>query len=88
MYLCWHEEWFYFYDPEKGVYLRNNQQLQDALIAAETALGDAEAARINAEAAREVDRARIRQLEDELPPAGLGRLDTPNSVSPDRPRLR
>ena len=65
LFLCWHEEWFYFYDPEKGVYLRNNQQLQDALEAAETALGDAEAA-------READRARIRQLEEELRRRGSG----------------
>ena len=52
MYICWHNEWFYFYDPASGSYLRN--------------LADAEAAFRAEQEARQRAEARIRQLEEEL----------------------
>ncbi len=52
LYICWHDEWFYFYDPASGSYIRNWAE-------AEAALRDAHESRQRAEA-------RIRQLEEEL----------------------
>ena len=31
LYLCWHDEWLYLYDPETGTYLGNLEQTQAAL---------------------------------------------------------
>ncbi len=66
LYLCWHEEWFYFYDPATGSYLRNLAQTQEALRSELGAHEDTETLLRVERAAREADRARIRQLEGEL----------------------
>ena len=80
LYLCWEREWFYFYDPVSGDYLRNLADAEEALFDREAALRDREAAlqaereaRRDREAALRAERearqqaeARVRQLEEEL----------------------
>ena len=66
LYVCWYDGVIYVYDGSTGTYLRTLRQMQVDLREAEVARMDAEAARMDAEAAREADRARIRQLEEEL----------------------
>ena len=44
LYLCWEREWFYFYDPVSGTYLRNLAEAEEALFDREAALRDREAA--------------------------------------------
>ena len=64
--LCWHEDWFYVYDPVTREYLKNFEQVRDDLLAEQAARQDAETALLAEQAAREADQARIRQLEEEL----------------------
>ena len=59
LYLCWEREWFYFYDPVSGDYLRNLAEAEEALFDREAALHAEQEARQRAEA-------RVRQLEEEL----------------------
>ena len=57
--ICWHEEWFYFYDPASRRYVRNLIQAEDALTAEREALQSERLARQQAEE-------RTRHLEAEL----------------------
>ena len=59
LYICWHNEWFYFYDPASGSYIRNLADAEAAFRAEQEALRIEQEARQRAEA-------RIRQLEEEL----------------------
>lgn len=59
VYFCWHNEWFYLYDPAGGNYIRNLGEAEAALRAEREALRAEREARLRAEA-------RVRQLEEEL----------------------
>ena len=70
---CWDDGRLRFYDPARGGFRRNLVESEDAYESEQAARQEAEARADNAEAAlqaeqaaREADRARIRQLEEEL----------------------
>ena len=71
--LCWDNGRLRFYDPARGEFRRNLSESEDAYESERAAREEAEAranaeaaARLNAEAALQSERARIRQLEEEL----------------------
>ena len=64
--LAWDEGWPRFYDPAAGAYLDNWRQDREALQEERQSLQEERAARAVAEAELETERARIRQLEEEL----------------------
>ena len=64
--LCWDRERLRFYDPEKGEYLLNLEELIDARERAEADQHTKQVARQAEQAAREQAEARIRELEEEL----------------------
>ena len=64
--LCWDRERLRFYDPEKGEYLLNHEELIDARERAEADQHTKQVARRAEQAAREQAEARIRELEEEL----------------------
>lgn len=66
LYLCWYDGVIYVYDGGAGTYFRTPLQMQADLREAEAVIRTSEGALRDAEAAREADRARIRQLEEEL----------------------
>ena len=59
LYISWHNEWFYLYDPASGSYIRNLADAEAAFRA------EQEARRVEQEARQRAE-ARIRQLEEEL----------------------
>ena len=64
--LCWDRERLRFYDPEKGEYLLNLEELIDARERAEADQHTKQVARQAEQAAREQAEARIRELEEDL----------------------
>ena len=64
--LAWDEGWPRFYDPATGAYLENWRQDREALQQERRFSQEERAARAIAEAELESERARVRQLEEEL----------------------
>ena len=64
--LCWDRERLRFYDPEKGEYLLNLEELIDDRERVEADQHTKQVARQAEQAAREQAEARIRELEEEL----------------------